>query len=429
MAYFGRRLLSRHLAPLPHAIVAGSVALGAGPSAFAEPKKKGCCQKENKKENQKDQEQARAYWQEQKSEIPPHMNPMFKEELGGALTHTGLASETRRRLASEAQYPLEKAMMTLAPQVPPPIKRKYPAHVVADLVVQDKAIKVSGNTKYTYWPFGFKDEKTGEIKVGVPGPMIRVRAGDVLQVNFTNLDSSGMAHNIDFHCVHGPGGGAPCLYAEQDETKTGVFQINEPGLYFYHCAAAPVPVHINNGMFGLVLVEPTEGLPLVDKEFYVVQHELYATEDDETGDYETDYDGAANEIPKHVFFNGKETALVDKPLMVNQGERVRMFFGNAGPNLISSFHVIGAIFDKVYREGDLISPPGRHIATTAVSTCGATMLEFNLHVPGTYTLVDHSINRIDKGAVGMMKCKGKPRPDIYDSREIPVQCEGCKLHQ
>merc|ERR1712224_322065 len=125
------------------------------------------------------------------------------------------------------------------------------------------------------------------------------------------------------------------------------------------------------------------------------------------------------------FFNGREGALVDRPMMVNQGERVRLYFGNAGPNLVSSFHIIGAIFDKVYREGDLVSPPGRHIRTTAVAAAASVALEFNLHVPGTYTLIDHSIFRIDKGAVGMMKCKGSPRPDIYDSVEPPIQCPGC----
>jgi len=253
-----------------------------------------------------------------------------------------------------------------------------------------------------------------------------------MQVNFTNMDSSGMAHNIDFHCVLGPGGGAPATFAEQDETKTGVFLLTAPGLYFYHCAAAPLPVHINNGMFGLVLVEPEEGLPKVDKEIYVVQHELYCREsddEDDGGNYVTDYDAGANEIPRHVLFNGREGALVDKPVVVKQDDRVRMFFGNAGPNLTSAFHVVGVIFDKVYREGDLVSPPGRHIQTTLIPACGTTMLEFGLPVPGTYTLIDHSVFRVDKGAVGMIKVKGRPRPDIYDSAEPPVLCPGCKLHQ
>lgn len=331
------------------------------------------------------------------------------------------------RLA-DSTYPREEAILALAPQVPPPLQRKHSARVVANLLVKDKAMAVSGNRKYNFWPFGFMDQG-GEMKLGVPGPMIRARVGDILEVNFTNLDSSGMAHNVDFHCVHGPGGGSPCLFAEQDETKTGLFLLSAPGLYIYHCSAAPIPIHINNGMFGLVLVEPTEGLPPVDKEFYIVQHELYAQADAETGDYETDYDGGVSESPKHVLFNGREGCLVEKPMIVNQGERVRLFFGNAGPNLISSLHVIGVIFDKVYREGDMLSQPGRSIQTTIVPAGGAVVVEFELQVPGTYTMLDHAIFRIDKGAVAMLKCKGLPRPDLYDSAALPVQCPGCKVHQ
>mmetsp|Transcript_28560 Transcript_28560/g.53715 ORF Transcript_28560/g.53715 Transcript_28560/m.53715 type:complete len:213 (+) Transcript_28560:519-1157(+) len=191
-----------------------------------------------------------------------------------------------------------------------------------------------------------------------------------------------------------------------------------------------IRVHINNGMFGLILVEPTEGLPPVDKEFYVMQSDLYVTESDEDpNEYEVDYTAAANEIPKHVLFNGREGALVEKPLIVNQDDRVRIYFGNAGPNLISSFHVIGTIFDKVYREGDVISPPAKCVQTTLVPSGGAAIVEMEMPIPGSFTLVDHSINRIDKGAVGMIKVKGQPRPDLYDSKEPPVYCPGCKVHQ
>ena len=234
------------------------------------------------------------------------------------------------------------------------------------------------------------------------GPFIRARVGDVLQINFTNLDESGMAHSIDFHAVCGPGGGSPTTFAEQDETKVGAYLLQKPGLYVYHCAAAPIPVHIHNGMFGLILVEPPEGLPEVDKEIYVMQH---------------------------VLFNGREGALVEKPVVVKQNETVRIYFGNGGPNLVSSFHVIGAIFDKVWREGDLLSPPARSVQTTLVPAGGAVVVDMKMEIPGSFSIVDHSIFRIDKGAVGMIKVKGTPRPDIYDSLEPPVYCPGCKTHQ
>jgi hypothetical protein len=137
------------------------------------------------------------------------------------------------------------------------------------------------------------------------------------------------------------------------------------------------------------------------------------------------------EHPMYVVLNGAEGALTERPLLAQQGERVRIFFGNAGPNLISSFHVIGAIFDKVYREGDLISAPARSIQTTLVPAGGAAVVELDLPVPGSLTLVDHSIFRIEKGCVGFLKVAargGDRRKDLYTSGEPPVPCPGCKLH-
>lgn len=320
--------------------------------------------------------------------------------------------------------------MTLAPDVPPPINRDHPVTLVVDMFTTNKKMNIVGNTKYEYWPFGFYDERERKNVYGVPGPFIRARVGDVLQVHFTNLDESGMAHSIDFHSVCGPGGGSPTNFAEQDETKVGAYLLEKPGLYVYHCAAAPIPVHIHNGMFGLILVEPLEGLPKVDKEIYVMQHELYVEKDeDDDKTYEMDYDAASKEIPKHVLFNGREGALVEKPCVMKQDQTLRIFFGNGGPNLISSFHVIGTIFDKLYREGDLESTPAKSVQTTMVPAGGSCVVEMKMKVPGSFTIVDHSIFRIDKGAVGMIKVKGNPRPDIYDSMEPPVYCPGCKTHQ
>ena len=364
--------------------------------------------------------------------IPPYVASHFKEDLGGALNRnpTRISEEAKLGLASEAVYPIHKAEVTLAPNVPPPIKRNHPVHLVVDMVTTNKQMNIVGNTKYEYWPFGYYDYLERKNKYGIPGPFIRARVGDVLQVNFTNLDESGMAHSIDFHAVCGPGGGSPTNFAEQDETKVGAYLLQKPGLYVYHCAAAPIPVHIHNGMFGLILVEPPEGLPEVDKEIYVMQHELYVQKsDDDPKVYEMDYVGAENETPKHVLFNGREGALVEKPVVVKQNETVRIYFGNGGPNLVSSFHVIGAIFDKVWREGDLLSPPARSVQTTLVPAGGAVVVDMKMEIPGSFSIVDHSIFRIDKGAVGMIKVKGTPRPDIYDSLEPPVYCPGCKTHQ
>lgn len=331
-----------------------------------------------------------------------------------------------------AKFPFLKALPKVtegvkanAPEVPPPPRRTEPAHVIVEMstTVKEANMTRGGNT-YPYWTF---DDQTG------PGPVIRARVGDYLEIRYTNNDSNGMAHNIDFHAVTGPGGGGPTLLAEQNETKIGIFKLLYPGAFVYHCAAAPLPIHVANGMYGLLIVDPEEGMPPVDREFYVMQSEFYTEVDPDSSSTSTpslmcSYTNGLREDAQYVFFNGREGALTDKPLQAKQGERVRIWFANGGPNLTSSFHVIGAIFDKVYRDADLISAPGRGIQTISVPPGGATVVELNCPVPGNFTLVDHALFRVDKGCVGFLKVTGTPRPDIYGSTAPPIQCVGCKLH-
>ncbi len=347
----------------------------------------------------------------------------------------------------------ENAILTTAPQVPPPITRKAPAIVRVDLHSSRVVKEIEPGYQYEMWTFNGS----------VPGPFIRVRVGDTLEVHHTNSDPTGMPHNIDFHAVTGPGGGAPVTTVVPKEERVSWFKMLHPGLYVYHCAAPPVMDHIANGMFGLILVEPEKGLPKVDKEFYVMQHEIYAdgkkpkppVDHEHMGSAENkaqsdaDFwgeavsDGSASgpvllkfshqsgldEHPTYVLFNEKFNALVNEgKLKAKTGERVRIFFGNGGPNLISSFHVIGEIFDNVYREGDLVSPPAHSVQTTLVPAGGAAMVEFDLEVPGTYTLVDHAIFRIEKGAVGFLEAEGEPRHDIYVSDQEATLCKGCLVH-
>ena len=240
-----------------------------------------------------------------------------------------------------------------------------------------------------------------------------------------------MAHSIDFHAVLGPGGGSPTNFAEQDETKVGAYLLQKPGLYVYHCAAAPLPIHVHNGMFGLILVEPAEGLPKVGREVYIMQHELYLNKmKEDKRIYEMNYNKADDENATHVLYNGREMALQEKPIVVNSEETVRIYFGNAGPNLVSSFRIIGCVFDKVYREGALVdTPPARDVSTTLVPSGGASVMEFKQSVPGNYAFGDTSMFRLDKGAVGAFKVKGKPRPDLYDSKQPLAFCIGCKTHE
>jgi len=279
---------------------------------------------------------------------------------------------------------------------------------------------IDGEHTYQYWTFNDH----------VPGPFIRARLGDTLEVHVTNSDDSGMPHNVDFHAVTGPGGGATVTTVVQGEERVAWFKLLHPGLYVYHCAAPPVMDHIANGMYGLILVDPAKGLPKVDREFYVFQSELYTKEAAEGATLlEFSHEEGDKEHPRFVVFNGKVGSLLgDGALKAKTGERVRIYFGNGGPNLISSFHVIGEIFDAVYREADLLSPPGRSVQTTLVPAGGATVVEFDLEVPGTYTLVDHAIFRIGKGAVGYLQVEGEPRHDIYRSQDDAAACPGCLVH-
>ncbi|PHH86478.1 hypothetical protein CDD83_10199 [Cordyceps sp. RAO-2017] len=322
--------------------------------------------------------------------------------------------------------PVEEAQLLSAPNVPPPIRRDHAVLLKVPLTTSTKTAQVTNQYKYEQWTFNGT----------VPGPFIRARVGDVVELTLTNRDGTGNPHNIDSHAFTGPGGGAAVTTAEENETKMARFRLLCPGLYVYHCAAAPVPVHIANGMYGLMYVQPAEGdLPAVDREYYVMQSELYHEPpevlDDgrPSGTVEFSYPNGLREEPNAVVFNGSESALTrDRPLKAAAGETVRIFFGNAGPNLTSSLHLIGSHFRRVYRDGDVVSAPGRFVGTVAVPPGGATVVDLKMVVPGTYTLVDHAIFRLDKGAVGFLNVSGPPRPDVYGSREPPAPCVGCKLH-
>jgi copper-containing nitrite reductase len=321
--------------------------------------------------------------------------------------------------------PREEAPLATAPYVPAPITRNYPALLVVSLVSSTKVEKLTSQHKYDKWNFNGS----------VPGPFIRARVGDVIELSLTNHDVSGNPHNIDCHAFLGPGGGSALTTAAEGQTKTARFRLQCPGLYIYHCAAAPVPVHIANGMYGLMYVQPAENLPPVDHEYYVMQSEFYhePPEIEENGrpspQVEFSYPNAIREEPSVVVFNGHEDALTtDKPLKAQVGESVRIFFGNAGPNLTSSFHVIGSNFKRVYRDSDVLSPPAQFVQTVSVPPGDSTIVDMEMLVPGTYTLVDHAIFRLEKGAVGYLNVSGPPQPDIYQSTEPPAPCVGCKLH-
>lgn len=176
-------------------------------------------------------------------------------------------------------------------------------------------------------------------------------------------------------------------------------------------------MHIANGMYGLILVEPKEGLPKVDKEFYIVQGDFYTKgKKGAQGLQPFDMDKAVAEQPEYVVFNGHVGAIAgDNALKAKAGETVRMYVGNGGPNLVSSFHVIGEIFDKVYVEGGKLI--NENVQSTIVPAGGSAIVEFKVDIPGSYTLVDHSIFRaFNKGALGQLKVEGAENPEIMTQK-------------
>lgn len=296
------------------------------------------------------------------------------------------------------------AKLAYAPNVPPPVNRKATT-VNVTLETIEKVGKLADGVTYNYWTFGGT----------VPGPMLRVREGDTVVFTLKNSDSSVFPHNIDIHAVTGPGGGAKVTLVEPGESKTFTFKALKPGLYIYHCAANPIPTHIANGMYGMMVVEPKNGLKKVDREFYVLQSEFYTEgKFGEKGLQGLDEEKANNENPTYVVFNGSVGAVTGKgALTAKVGDTIRIFMGNGGPNLISSFHIIGEIFDRVYHEGST-GAPAENIQTTLIPAAGAAIIEFKVDYPGTYILVDHSIYRaINKGAVGLLNVTGKADLAIY----------------
>ncbi len=260
-------------------------------------------------------------------------------------------------------------------------------------VLEIESTEVTGELadglKYNYWTYNNT----------VPGEFFRVKEGDEVVVKFKNSSESQNPHSVDFHSVNGPGGGAAVLTANPGESKEYTFKATHPGAYVYHCATPVVSHHMANGMYGLIVVEPKEGLPKVDREFYVMQGEFYTNlEFGQKGLAGLSGKKVHEEMPDYIVFNGATNSLVgEKALEAKVGEKVRMFVGNGGVSKVSSFHVIGEIFDQVYPEGG--TPIRHNVQTTVVPAGGATIVEFVLDEPGVYKIVDHALSRLDKGAM------------------------------
>jgi nitrite reductase (NO-forming) len=287
-----------------------------------------------------------------------------------------------------------------------PIGSRGPTTVAIDLTTIEVEGQLADGTTYTYWTFDGT----------VPGPLLRVREGDTVELTLRNADGSRNPHSIDLHAVNGPGGGAGATQVGPGEDATFTFKALNPGVYVYHCATPHIPTHVANGMYGLIIVEPEGGFPPVDREFYLVQGEIYAAQARGTqGLLSYDVDAMMAEDPTHVVFNGAVNALTgDAALQAEVGETVRLYVGNGGPNLTSSFHVIGEIFDRASVEGGSLI--NENVQTTLVPAGGATYVEFTLDVPGDYILVDHALTRaMDGGAVAILHASGADDPTVFDA--------------
>ena len=323
------------------------------------------------------------------------------------LLFSGCKDSEKTENESAADIPVSREMtaeLTSPPNVPTPVGRRKAKKLIVNMEVLEQEGTMTDGTTYVYWTFGGS----------VPGSFIRTRVGDEVEFTLSNHPDNKLPHNIDLHAVTGPGGGATSSFVAPGHEKKFNFKTLNPGLYVYHCATAPVGMHIANGMYGLILVEPKGGLPLVDKEYYVMQGDFYTKgEHGDPGLQPFDMQKAVDEDADYVVFNGKVGALTgDNAITAKVGETVRLYVGNGGPNLVSSFHVIGEIFDKVMVEGgDLIN---ENVQTTLVPAGGAAIVEFRVDVPGTFILVDHSIFRaFNKGALGMLKVEGEENKTIY----------------
>nr|WP_111309740.1 copper-containing nitrite reductase [Confluentibacter sediminis] len=335
----------------------------------------------------------------------PHFLLWFS--IAAMLFLTSCMDKEEKVYDNPADIPVFREMnaeLTSPPFVPRPAGKRKAKKLIVKMEILEKEGELTDGVRYMYWTFGGT----------VPGSFIRTREGDEVEFHLQNHPNNKLPHNIDLHAVTGPGGGAESSFVAPGHEKVFSFKTINPGLYVYHCATAPVGMHIANGMYGLILVEPEGGLPEVDREYYIMQGDFYTKgANGERGLQPFDMQKAVDEKADYVVFNGKVGALTgDNAITAKVGETIRLFVGNGGPGLVSSFHVIGEIFDRVHVEGgNLIN---ENVQTTLIPAGGAAMIEFRVDVPGTFILVDHSIFRaFNKGALGMLKVEGEKDKKIY----------------
>ena len=261
------------------------------------------------------------------------------------------------------------------------------------LTIEEKLMTVAPGFVQAVWTFNGT----------VPGPVIRVKVGDTVNIHLVNPATSKLSHSIDFHASQ-VAWNDEMLSIKPGEEKLYVWHADYAGVWMYHCGTAPALHHIANGMYGMVIVEPKDGLPKVDAEFAVVQSEWYLGPQGEPASLTKASSG--NPAPDYVVFNGVANQYKDHPLEVGTGDRVRVFVLDAGPNIDSSFHVVGTIFSSVTKEGiHLVRGNDGNWGSQAMDLAPAQggIVEFVMPEDGLYPMVTHAFNFVGRGALGLFQ--------------------------
>ncbi|MDX1745386.1 MAG: copper-containing nitrite reductase [Halobacteriales archaeon] len=335
--------------------------------------------------------------------------------IGGTAALAGCTAPTNDREAMRQRQAVEQAETPVVPSVaaspldiPGPVSRSSPAEVDVTLRPEEVTAEIDDGVSFDFMTYN------GQI----PGPLIRVREGDTVNLTFENPDENVLPHNVDFHAVAGPGGGAGATLTNPGETTKLRFKATYPGAYLYHCAVPNLDMHISAGMFGVILVEPEAGLPEVDHEFYFGQHEVYTTKPQEGGKVRFDMTTMRREDPMYVLINGSAYAITpdrEGSPSVSVGDTARVIFGVGGPNLTSNFHPIGNVWEEYYPQGSLTADPLTHIQTWPVPPGSTAIATMQFQVPGPVKLVDHALSRVaKKGCMAIISAEGPENPDIFD---------------
>ncbi|MFB6122251.1 MAG: copper-containing nitrite reductase [Haloferacaceae archaeon] len=338
--------------------------------------------------------------------------------VGGATAVAGCAanapsaaeSQRQRKQMEQQSKPKTDRVAADPTDIPGPISRSQPKEVDVTLRPEEVTAEIEPGVTFDFMTYNGQ----------VPGPLIRVRQGDTVNLTFENPDSNTMPHNVDFHAAAGPGGGAGATMTAPGETAHLKFKATYPGAYIYHCAVPNLDMHISAGMFGIILVEPPEGLPEVDQEIYLGQHEVYTDgQAGQEGKHSFDVASMKKEEPTYVLMNGEKYAFTPDvygpAATMETGQKARVFFVTGGPNLTSSFHPIGNVWEEYYPQGSLSTEPQTHIQTSPVAPGSTAIATMNFPVPGNFKLVDHALTRVARrGCMAIVAAEGEERPDIFD---------------